>query len=235
VFVIAIIFAYFRVPLQFQHRVLFWGILGALFMRGAMIWLGVELVRRFYWMLYALGGFLIVTGVRMLFSKEEGVHPERNLAIRIARKFFPIAGDFDGQHFTTRMNKRFALTPLALVLLMVETTDLLFALDSIPAILGVTTNPYVVFTSNVFAILGLRSLYFVLAGAIDYFHYLKFGLSIVLVFIGTKMLIAETEYAISTKRSLWIVGGILLASVAASVVLTKRDSRKHAGGQSTYD
>jgi tellurite resistance protein TerC len=221
VFVIAIIFGYFQVPLRFQHRVLFWGILGALVMRGLLIWLGVELVQRFHWMLLALGLFLIVTGIRMLFAQEGGVQPERNLAIRAARKLFPVSAAFDGQRFFTRWNGRRALTPLALVLLMVETTDLVFALDSIPAILGVTTNPYVVFTSNVFAILGLRSLYFVLAGAIGYFRYLKFGLSIVLVFIGVKMLIAETPYAIGTQQSLWVVGSIILASVAASWILAR--------------
>lgn len=222
VFVIAVIFGYFGVPLKFQHRVLFWGILGALVMRGLMIWLGVELVHRFYWLLYVLGVFLIITGLRMLYGKEESVDPERNLAIRAARRLCPVASAFDGQKFTTRLHGRRALTPLALVLLMVETTDLVFALDSIPAILGVTINPYVVFTSNVFAILGLRSLYFVLAGAIDLFRYLKVGLSVVLIFIGVKMLIAETDYAVSTRHSLWVVGGILVVAIAASLLLARR-------------
>ncbi|MBN2505382.1 MAG: TerC/Alx family metal homeostasis membrane protein [Verrucomicrobia bacterium] len=225
VFVIAIIFGYFRVPLRFQHRVLFWGILGALIMRGILIWLGIELVHRFHWMLLVLGLFLVVTGIRMLLTKEEGVHPDRNLAIRAARTLFPVSAEFDGQRFITRTQGRLALTPLALVLLMVETTDLVFALDSIPAILGVTTNPYVVFTSNVFAILGLRSLYFVLAGAIGYFRFLKFGLSLVLVFIGVKMLIADTPCAVTTQVSLWVVGTIISVAIAASLVLARPKPR----------
>ena len=226
VFVIALIFAYFRVPSEYQHRVLFWGILGALVMRGLMIWAGVELVQRFEWMLYLLGGFLILTGIKMVVGGEEEVHPERNLAIRLARKFFPVSSQYDGQRFLTQFNGRRALTPLALVLLMVETTDLIFALDSIPAILGVTRNPYIVFTSNVFAILGLRSLYFVLAGAIEYFRYLKIGLAAVLAFIGAKMLIAHTRFQVSTVVSLWVVAGIILISIVVSVIAAWRERRK---------
>jgi len=235
VFVIALIFGYFQVPATLQHRVLFWGILGALAMRGLMIYVGVELVDRFAWLLYALGVFLVLTAAKMLFGGDEEVHPERNLAIRLARKLFPVATEFDGQSFLTRVGPdgrrvsgtdpeqlaRLALTPLMLVLIMVETTDLIFAVDSIPAILGVTTDPYVVFTSNVFAILGLRSLYFVLAGLIDYFRYLKAGLAVVLAFIGVKMLIAETRFRVSTQLSLWIVAGIILVSIAASVIAAR--------------
>jgi tellurite resistance protein TerC len=221
VFVIALIFAYFRLDLAYQHRVLFWGILGALVMRGSLIWAGVQLIQRIKWMLFILGGFLVFTGIKMLFSKEEGVHPEKNIAIRIARKFFPVSTDFDGQNFTTEFRGRRALTPLALVLLMVETTDLIFALDSIPAIFAVTIDPFIVFTSNVFAILGLRSLYFVLAGAIEYFRYLKYGLSIVLVFIGAKMLLARTQYHIPTTTSLFIVGGIILISIVISAIAAR--------------
>lgn len=226
VFVIALIFAYFRVPQEFQHRVLFWGILGALVMRGVMIWLGVELIHKFDWMLYVLGAFLVFTGVRMICSAEEEVHPEKNAAIRVARRFFPVATNFEGQHFFTRLDGRLALTPLALVLLTVETTDLIFAVDSIPAIFGVTQNSYIVFTSNVFAILGLRSLYFVLARAIDYFRYLKVGLAIVLVFIGIKMLIDNTRFELSTPISLAIVGGIILVSVASSIISALRRTRR---------
>ena len=225
VFVIALIFAYFRVSPEHQHRVLFWGIFGALVMRGLMIWLGVELVQRFEWMLYVLGVFLIFTGIKMVFCGEEEVHPEKNLAIRVARKFFPVSSHFEGPHFVTRLEGRRALTPLALVLITVETTDLIFAVDSIPAILGVTQNPFVVFTSNVFAILGLRSLYFVLAGAIGYFRYLKIGLALVLVFIGGKMLIAHTSYKISTQLSLWIVAGIIGLSVLLSAAAAGREHR----------
>jgi tellurite resistance protein TerC len=218
VFVIAMIFTYFGVPKRLQHRVLFWGILGAMVMRGVMIWLGVELVERFHWILYFLGAFLIFTGFKMAFGSEEEVHPERNPMIKLMRRFFPVTNYYDGQSFTTRKPGYFALTPLALVLMMVETTDLIFAVDSIPAIFGVTQNPFVIFTSNVFAILGLRSLYFLLAGAMSYFTYLKFGLSLVLVFIGFKMLIAFT-YKIDTLLSLIIVAGIILTSVMTSLIL----------------
>jgi tellurite resistance protein TerC len=226
VFVIALIFSYFRVPLEYQHRVLFWGILGALVMRGLMIWLGTELILRFHWMLYVFGAFLVLTGIKMLFSDDEGVHPEKNPVIRAARRLFPIAHQFDGQKFTTQLNGRLALTPLALVLLMVETTDLIFAVDSIPAIFAVTQKPFIVFTSNVFAILGLRSLYFVLAGAIGYFRYLKFGLSLVLVFIGVKMLLMDTRFKVATGASLVVVVLVILASVLISVWVARRESRK---------
>ncbi|MBI3851686.1 MAG: TerC family protein [Verrucomicrobia bacterium] len=217
VFVIALIFTYFRVPSHYQHRVLFWGILGALLMRGVMIGLGSVLILRFHWMLYVFGAFLMFTGVRMFFAGEVGVHPEKNLIIRLARKFFPVATEYEGQKYLLRRHGRWVLTPLALVLLTVETTDLIFAVDSIPAIFAVTQKPFIVFTSNVFAILGLRSLYFVLAGAIDHFRFLKFGLSIVLVFIGGKMLAEIWGYETSTTVSLVIVAGIILISILASV------------------
>lgn len=217
VFVIALILAYFRVPKEQQHRVLFWGILGALFMRGAMIGLGAALIRQFHWMLYVMGGFLVFTGIKMLFVDDDGVHPEKNLFIRLAKKFFPVSHDFDGQHFVTQLNGRRALTPLALVLVMVETTDLIFAVDSIPAIFAVTQNTFIVFTSNVFAILGLRSLYFLLAGAIGYFRYLKVGLAIVLAFIGVKMLLGIWDIQIRTGVSLAVVLTLILLSMAASI------------------
>ena len=221
VFVIALIFAYFRIPNEYQHRVLFWGILGALIMRGIMIGAGAALIARFHWMLYVFGAFLVVSGIKMVFGGFEGVHPEKNLVLRLAQKLFPVTTELDGQRFTTLHQGRRALTPLALVLLMVETTDLVFALDSIPAIFAVTQKPFIVFTSNVFAILGLRSLYFLLAGAIEYFRYLKFGLSVVLVFIGAKMLL-ERWIPLSTGLSLLIVAGIILGSILASVLLVKR-------------
>jgi TerC family integral membrane protein len=221
VFVIALIFAYFRVPSQYQHRVLFWGILGALLMRGAMIGLGSVLIIKFHWMLYVFGAFLVFTGMKMFFAREAGVHPEKNLVVRLARKCFPVSAEFDGQKYLSRRHGRSILTPLALVLLTVETTDLIFAVDSIPAIFAVTQKPFIVFTSNVFAILGLRSLYFVLAGAIDYFRYLKFGLSIVLVFVGGKMLAEIWGYSISTLLALTIVAGIILVSILASLFKTK--------------
>lgn len=231
VFVIALIFGYFRIPSEFQHRVLFWGILGALVMRGIMIGAGVALIMAMSWVLYLFGAFLIYSGFKMCFSETE-VHPEKNKIIQLARKLYPVTPHFDGQKFTTIWNGRRALTPLALVLLMVETTDLIFAVDSIPAIFAVTTNPFIIFTSNVFAILGLRSLYFVLAGAIGYFRYLKVGLSLVLVFIGIKMLLDPHDKApkwfqidIPISVSLGLVVGIILTSILASVVVASREKK----------
>ncbi|MDB6057181.1 MAG: hypothetical protein JWO95_1025 [Verrucomicrobiales bacterium] len=217
VFVMALIFGYFAVPASQQHRVLFWGIVGALLMRGIMIGIGSALITTFHWVLYIFGGFLVFTGIRMAMAGEQGVHPEKNLVIRLAKKFFPVSHEFEGQKFFTKINGARALTPLALVLLMVETTDLIFALDSIPAIFAVTEKTFIVFTSNVFAILGLRSLYFVLAGAISYFRYLKFGLSVVLVFIGGKMLIARWHH-IPSNISLLVVAGIIAFSMLVSLI-----------------
>ena len=225
VFVIALIFAYFGVGLQFQHRVLFWGILGALLMRGLMIWLGAELIARFNWLLYAMGGFLVFTGIKMVAAGDDDkVEPEKNPAIRVTRRFFSISEQFDGSKFVTVQNGKKMLTPLALVLLMVETTDVIFAVDSIPAIFSVTQNPFIVFTSNVFAILGLRSLYFVLAGAIDYFRFLKIGLSIVLVFIGAKMLLKHWVH-IPTTLSLVIVAGIIATSILVSLIVGRKSKK----------
>jgi tellurite resistance protein TerC len=232
VFVIALIFTYFRVPSEHQHRVLFWGILGALLMRGLLIGVGVALIDNLQWILYLFGAFIVYTGVKMFFVETE-VDPEKNKIIRLARKFFPIAPQFDGQKFCTQWNGRMALTPLALVLLMVETTDLLFAFDSIPAIFAVTRDPFIVFTSNVFAILGLRSLYFVLAGAVEYFRYLKYGLALVLVFIGVKMLIDPHDDPpkwfqadIPILLSLLIVASIILISILLSLLATWREKKK---------
>src|SRR5436190_3672638 len=233
VFVIALIFSYFRVPPQHQHRVLHWGILGALIMRGIMIGAGVALISRFEWILYLLGLLLIFSGIKMCFVDTE-VEPEKNLVIRFARRLFPVAPALDGQKFITLWQGRKALTPLALVLLMVETTDLIFAVDSIPAIFAVTTKPFIVFTSNVFAILGLRSLYFVLAGALRYFRYLKVGLSLVLVFIGFKMLLDPHERKdpfwfqidIPTPTSLLVVAGIIVISIVLSIIAAKKDGKK---------
>ena len=235
VFVIALIFAFFQVPAMYQHRLLFWGILGALIMRGAMILGGAALIDRFEWMLYVFGAFLVFTGCKMFFSSQEGVAPEKNPVLRLARKILPITETPHGEKFLVRVNGRRMLTTLALVLLVVETTDIVFALDSIPAIFAVTTKPFIVFTSNVFAILGLRSLYFVLAGAMEYFRYLKAGLAVVLVFVGTKMLIAPHgpanaprlwfQVEISTLTSLLVVGGIIATAMGVSV-LSRRRAKK---------
>ena len=229
VFVIALIFTYFQVPEKYQHRVLFWGILGALVMRGALIAVGAALIQQFQWMLYVFGVFLVFTGIKMMFASDDGVHPEKNPVVRMARKLFPVSTELNGHHFTVKQNARTALTPLAVVLILVETTDLVFALDSIPAIFAVTTKTFIVFTSNVFAIPGLRSLYFVLAGAIGMFRYLKYGLSIVLVFIGAKMLIDPHgdshhwwQVEIPIIASLCVVVSIILASILLSVFVARR-------------
>jgi tellurite resistance protein TerC len=237
VFVIALIFGYFRIPNQYQHRVLFWGIVGALVMRGAMIGAGAAVISAFHWTLYLFGAFLVYTGIQMIFTEEEGVDPDKNPVIRLARKLYPVTPHFDGQKFFTGWQGRRALTPLAIVLLMVETTDLIFAVDSIPAIFGLTTDPFIVFTSNVFAILGLRSLYFVLAGAIGYFRYLKVGLALVLVFIGVKMLAdphkherpeAEPlwfQFEIGPNVSLAVVASILIVSILLSVFAAHQEAK----------
>ena len=229
VFVIALIFTFFRVPTAYQHRVLFWGILGALLMRGVLIGAGAVLLSRWQWLLYVLGGLVVFSGIKTLFAETQ-VAPEKNPVVRCARKLFPVAAEMHGQKFSILINGRRMLTPLALVLVVVETTDLVFALDSIPAIFAVTTKPFIVFTSNVFAILGLRSLYFVLAGAIEYFRYLKVGLSLVLVFVGVKMLLAPHgdshqwfQVEIPTGLSLLVVGGIILISIALSFAAAQRE------------
>jgi len=223
VFVMAVIFGYFRVPLEYQHRVLFWGILGALIMRGVMIGLGAALINRFDWVLQVLGVILIYSGMKMIFFGDKPPDPEKNVVLRLARNLFPVTDGFDGQKFLARLEGRAALTPLALVLLMVETTDLIFAVDSIPAIFAVTKKPFIVFTSNVFAILGLRSLYFVLAGAIGYFRYLKVGLSLVLGVIGVKMLLGAWDVDIPTTTSLAVVASIILTSIVFSVIVMRRE------------
>ena len=233
VFVIALIFAFFKVEQKYQHRVLFWGILGALVMRGAMILAGAELIEHFKWTLYLFGAFLVFTGSKMMCADNADVEPEKNPVIKLARRIFPIAAGDHGEKFHVRLNGRNLLTTLALVLLMVETTDLVFALDSIPAIFAVTTKPFIVFTSNVFAILGLRSLYFVLAGAIDYFRYLKLGLSAVLIFIGAKMLLAPHrdparwfQIEIPTALSLLVIAALLTSAMIASLIAAHREKNK---------
>jgi tellurite resistance protein TerC len=238
ILVIALIFTAFQVPSEYQRRVLVWGILGALAMRGAMIGVGAVLIRHFSWVLYIFGVFLVFTGIKMLFSKHEAVEPERNPVIRFARKLFPISPKLDGQKFFTRVNGRTLLTPLALVLLMVEMTDLIFAVDSVPAVFAVTQDAFIVFTSNVFAILGLRSLYFLLAGAISMFRYLKAGLSIVLVFVGTKMLLDPHGHTpqwfqikIPTHVSLLVVAAILTIAITVSVNVARRERKLTAAGR----
>lgn len=217
IFVFVLIFSYFSVPAKYQHRVLFWGILGALIMRAALIALGIGLVERFHWVIYIFGAFLIFTGARMAFHKnEEELHPEDNPLVKIFRRFMPVVPEYHGQKFFVRHLGKLAATPLLLVLLIVESTDLVFALDSIPAILAISRDPFIVFTSNVFAILGLRALYFLLAGVMDKFRYLKLGLSAVLVFVGLKMVI-EGVYHVPITLSLSVIASILVISIGASL------------------
>ncbi|HEX5726771.1 MAG TPA: TerC family protein [Longimicrobiaceae bacterium] len=230
IFVFVLIFSYFKVPPKYQHRVLFWGVLGALVMRGAMIGAGALLIERFHWIIYVFGAFLVFTGIRMATQDELDIEPEANPALKLIRRFLPVTANYDGQHFFTRQTVggqvRRAATPLFVVLVLVETTDLVFAVDSIPAIFAVTRDPFLVFTSNVFAILCLRSLYFLLAGVIDKFHYLKLGLSVVLVFIGLKMLATALHIEVPTLLSLGVVAGVLGGSVVASL-LFPREVEEH--------
>jgi len=226
VLVMGVIFQYFRVPREHQHRVLFWGILGALVMRGVMIWLGTELIRSYQWTFYIFGVFLVVTGARILAGEDEGeLQPDKHWVLRYARRYLPLSPEADGPRFVTTWQGRWALTPLAVVLIMVETTDLVFALDSIPAIFGVTTQRFIVFTSNVFAILGLRSLYFVLAGALGYFRFLKVGLALVLTFIGLKMILADW-YHLPSEISLAVVATIIGVAMIASVLRRSPPTRR---------
>lgn len=229
ILVMALLFAYFRVPLRFQHRLLFWGILGVLIIRGAMIAAGIALVDAFGWILYLFGAFLVCAGLRLLISKKQ-LEPEKNVVLRLAKKVFSISGDVDDWKFFVRVKGELFLTPLALALLLIETTDVLFAVDSVPAVFSVTQNAFIVFTSNVFAVLGLRSMYFVLAGALRYFRYLNIGLSAVLVFIGVKMLIDPHHHEpkwfqveLPTAVSLEVVAAILLISIALSVTAARRE------------
>ena len=221
VFVIAMIFAYFAVPARSQHRVLFWGILGALVMRGALIALGAALLERFDWLVYVFGAFLIVTAVKMALIKSDGIHPDRNPLVRLFRKMFEVSDSYDGERFFTRKHGRRVATPLLLALVMIEFTDLIFAVDSIPAIFAITADPFLVFTSNIFAILGLRSLYFCLASMIDRFRYLKPALVGILFFVGVKMLLTHTPYKIDSTVSLAVVVGGLAAAVLASMAFAK--------------
>jgi tellurite resistance protein TerC len=226
-FVFILIFGYFRVPPELQHRVLFWGILGALGMRGAMIGAGALLLAQFHWIIYLFGAFLLYTGFKMAFGGDSEIEPEQNPVIRVVRRFLPLTTKLHGERFFVRESLspggavRLVATPLFVVLALVETTDVVFALDSIPAIFGVTRNPFLVYTSNVFAILGLRSLYFVLAGVMGKFHLLKYGLAVVLAFVGLKMLISEVR-PIAIGPSLGIVAGVLVGSVLLSLVIPPR-------------
>lgn len=222
IFVFILIFSFFAVPAAYQHRVLFWGILGALIMRGTLIAVGAALLHEFHWIIYIFGAFLIFTGIRMSWHHEENVQPDKNPVVKFFRRFMPVTETFEGDQFFVRRAGKLFATPLFLILLVVESTDLIFAVDSIPAIFAVTQDPFIVYTSNVFAILGLRALYFLLANVMDKFRYLKFGLSAVLVFIGVKMVIVDF-YKIPIGISLGVVAGILTLSILASLWKAKKE------------
>lgn len=224
-FVFLMLFAYFGVKAEHQHRVLFWGIVGALVMRGIFIAAGVTLLAKFHWLIYVFGAFLVYTGIKMASPKVMEVHPEHNPVLKLACRFIPITKDYVGQRFLTREAGRLVATPLLLVLLIVESTDVVFAVDSIPAVLAVTRDPLIIYTSNAFAILGLRSIFFVLAGIMGLFKYLKVGLSVVLTFVGAKMLISGF-YEIPIAVSLGVVFGVLFLSVLISVLLRPEEVEK---------
>ena len=227
IFVMVLIFDYFRVPAMCQHRVLFYGILGALVMRGLFIGLGTVLLAKFHWVIYIFGGMLIVTGFRMALKQDEEFEGERNPVVRAARRVIPLSNDFRGKHFFFVENGRRLATPLFLVLVLVEVTDLVFAIDSIPAIFGVTRDPFIVFTSNIFAILGLRSLYFLLAAVVDRFYLLKYGIAAILTFVGAKML-GERWFEVGVLPSLAIILGTLGLTIAASLIWPRRERPRTA-------
>jgi tellurite resistance protein TerC len=233
IFVFVLIFSYFKVPARYQHTVLFWGILGALVMRAIFIFAGIALLQRLHWILYVFGALLILTGIKMATEKDKEIHPDKNPLLKLFRRLVPVTEDYHADHFFVKQTGHYAATPLFIVLLVVETTDVIFAVDSIPAILSITIDPFLVYTSNVFAILGLRALYFALAGVVRLFHYLHYGLSAILVFVGAKMLLADV-YKLPVGVALGVIAGILLIAVIASlmrpqqrdVVTTPADSQR---------
>jgi tellurite resistance protein TerC len=226
IFIIALIFSYFHVPDRLQHRVLFWGILGAVVMRGVMIFLGVALIQKFSWMIYVFGVLLLITAVKMLISRQDNIEPEKNPIIKLARRLFPVTTGYENENFFSRINGKLAITPLFLVLLVIENTDVIFAVDSIPAIFAITTDPFIIFTSNIFAILGLRTLYFALAAVMGKFKYLKISLVFLLAYVGVKMILSH-HYPIPTFVSLCVIAGILAVGVLASIY----DSDERRGKQ----
>lgn len=224
VFVFLLIFSFFRVPALYQHRVLFWGIIGALIFRAIFIALGALLIAKFHAIIYLFGAFLIFTGIKMAWAKDKQLHPEKNPALRLFRRIVAVTADYRGNHFFVREGGKWLATPLFIVLILVESSDIIFAVDSIPAIFAVTEDPYIVFTANVFAILGLRSLYFALAGVVELFHHLHYGLSVILVFVGVKMVLSDI-YKIPIGISLGVVGVIIAVSIAASLIWPHKEAK----------
>ena len=222
IFVFILIFSYFAVKEEYQHKVLFWGVLGALVMRAIFIFTGVALINKFHWIVLIFGGFLVYSGIHMLFQKETAVNPEKNAVVRFFRKFLPVTEDYHGDKLFVRQNNKLYATPLFLVLLVIESSDLIFAVDSIPAILAITQDQLIVYTSNIFAILGLRSLYFVVAGIMQYFRFLKIGLSFVLSYVGVKMLFAFFGIEIYIVYSLAVIIGIIVISIIISLLIKEK-------------
>ncbi|MBK7142125.1 MAG: TerC family protein [bacterium] len=229
IFVFLLLFAYFRVPSEYQHRVLFWGIIGALIFRGIFIALGAVLIAKFHWVIYLFGAFLIFTGIKMAWVKDKQIHPERNPVLRLFRKLMPVTDQYHGGKFFIRDAGKLIATPLFLVLLLIETSDIIFAVDSVPAIFAVSQDPFIVYTANVFAILGLRSLYFALAAVMRLFHHLHYGLSAILIFVGIKMALTDI-FKIPVVYSLGAIGVILALSIAASLLWPKKDEDHSEAG-----
>ncbi|MCC7479637.1 TerC family protein [bacterium] len=227
IFVFAMLFGFFAVPAKYQHKVLFWGILGALGMRAIFIFAGVALIERFHWTIYVFGAFLILTGLKMVFAKGKESDLNKNPALKLLRRMMPVSDNYEGEKLVTKVNGKRMATPLLVVLVLVEFTDLIFAVDSIPAILAITTDPFIVFTSNVFAILGLRSMYFALAGVINLFHLLHYALAGVLIFIGGKMLLLDTAFKIPTGMSLAVVAGLIAMGVLLSILIKSKPGTQH--------
>jgi tellurite resistance protein TerC len=225
IFVFLMIFTYFRVPPHYQHRVLFFGILGAIVFRAIFIFAGVALIRQFHWIIYVFGAFLIFTGFKMVTEKDKEIHPEKNPVLILFRKLFPVTHDFIGHKFFATIDGKFHATPLFIVVLVIETSDIIFAVDSIPAILAITSDPFIVYTSNIMAILGLRALYFALSAAMGIFHYIHYGLSAILVLVGVKMVVSGFGIKIPIYLTLSLVGIILLASILASAVFPRKSEK----------
>jgi tellurite resistance protein TerC len=225
IFVFILLLSFFNVPPKYQHKVLFWGIIGAIIMRAVLITIGAALILKFHWIIFLFGIFLVITGIKMAFAGDEKIDPEKNIIVKIFKKIFPVSDKYEKDKFFVKSKTGLLATPLLIVLIIIETSDLVFAFDSIPAILAITQDTFIVFTSNAFAILGLRSLYFALSGFMDKFRFLKYGLSVILVFIGVKMLISGV-YEISIITSLSFIIIVLSASVLSSVYIKKKDNKK---------
>lgn len=228
IFVFLQVFSYFSVPAIYQHKILFWGVLGAIVMRAVFIFAGVALITKFHWIIYVFGAFLVITGLKMALAKDKEMHPEKNPVIRLLKRFVPLSHEYEDGHFFVRKNGALLATPLILVLIVIETTDVIFAVDSIPAILAITTDPFIVYSSNLFAIMGLRALFFALAGVIKKFHYIHYGLAAILAFVGIKMLISEV-YKLPSIAALAVIAAILLLSIIASALWPENGGRKTAG------